>query len=233
MHVPFALSAEELERQLLKLVEANNAMNATLRVSIVRNRGGLFEGAGIRADADLVAFTADLAQWGDGVKLYYVANARHAASPFSGTKVTSWSHNLTWYEEAHQRGFDEAILLNEHGQVSECTSANIFAAFGREIVTPPLRSSGCLPGVTRALLLEEIQVPTLAICERDLTPEELESADQVFITSTTRNLLPAFEIEGRSLRQSPPQLAALQQAFIAYQDAYAARYSVSREAVKT
>lgn len=233
MHVPFAFQAEVLQRQLLKLVQANNAVNATLRVSVVRNRGGLFEGSGIRSDTDVVAFTADLAKWGDGVKLYYVPNARHAASPFAGTKITSWSHNLTWYEEAHERGFDEAILLNEHGQVSECTSANLFALFGDQVVTPPLRTSGCLPGVTRALLLEEIKVPGLSIREGDLTPQEMETADQVFLTSTTRNLLPVLEIEGRLLRQSPQPLGLLQRAFTEYQAAYAGRHLASRETVNT
>ena len=49
------------------------------------------------------------------------------------------------------------MLLNEHEEVAECTSANIFAVFGNEVFTPPLES-GCLPGITRELLLEEIRV---------------------------------------------------------------------------
>jgi branched-chain amino acid aminotransferase len=233
LRVPFTVSAGELRRQLLKLVEANQATNATLRVAIVRNRGGLFEAAGITSDTDLVAFTADLTQWGQGVRLYYVPNARHAASPFAGTKVLSWAYNLTWYEEAHERGYDEVVLLNQHGQISECTSANIFAIFGNDVVTPPLDASGCLPGVTRALLLEQIKVPGLTIRERSLTPEELEIADQVFITSTTRNLLPVLEIENRRLSQAPQTLTVLQRAFAEYQADYAARHHASRETVTT
>jgi branched-chain amino acid aminotransferase len=233
LRVPFTTPGNELLRQLLKLVEANRAANATLRVSIVRNRGGLFEASGIRRETDLVAFTADLAQWGQGVRLSYVRNARHGGSPFAGTKVTSWAHNLTWYEEAHERGYDEVVLLNQHGHVSECTSANIFAIFGSDVVTPPLDTSGCLPGVTRALLLEEIKVPGLTIRERSLTPDELENADQVFITSTTRNLLPVLEIENRALRQASQTLSILQRAFAEYQADYAARHHVSRETVTT
>jgi branched-chain amino acid aminotransferase len=222
MRVPMPLSEPELEQALLKLVDANGASNSTLRVAIVRNRGGVFEGNGIKSDADVVAFTADLKDWGDGVKLYYVANGRHAASPFAGTKITSWSQNLTWNEEAHDRGFDEVVLLNEHGQVSECTSANIFAIKGGEVWTPSIRSSGCLPGVTRAILIEDIRVPGLKIFERDITPDELEAADQVFVTSTTRNVLPVLEIEGRRLRQSKDVLAKLGNAFDRYQSEYAA-----------
>ncbi|MGH9610252.1 MAG: aminotransferase class IV, partial [Bryobacteraceae bacterium] len=163
LRVPFAVSSTELEQSLLQLAGANGAANATLRVAVVRNRGGIWEGPRIARDADLIAFTADLADWGEGVKLGYMPNARFAASPFSGAKITSWAQNLVQYEEAHERGLDEYILLNEHGEVSECTSANIFVIEGDHVCTPPLASSGCLPGVTRALLLEEIQVSGLTI----------------------------------------------------------------------
>ncbi len=216
VHVPLQFSSRELETQLLKLIEANNVLNGTLRVAVVRNRGGIFEEPAIQKNADLVAFTANLSDWGNGVQLYYVPNGRHAASPFAGTKVTSWCQNLTWNEEAHERGFDEVILLNEHGRVSECTSANIFAVYGDRVCTPPL-SAGCLPGVTRALLLEEIKTPGFSIMEQDLTPADLEAADQIFITSTTRNLLPVIEIEGRALRQSPAAFDQLRSAFDRYQ----------------
>lgn len=233
LRVPFTISSGELRAYLMELVAANRVSNGTLRVSVVRNRGGLFEGSGIRSDADVVGFTADLAQWGHGVRLYYVPNARHAASPFAGTKVTSWAHNLTWYEEAHERGYDEVVLLNQHGEVSECTSANIFAIFGNDVITPPLDTSGCLPGVTRALLLEEIKVPGVTIREGSLTPEQLETADQVFITSTTRNLLPVLEIGDRPLRQAPESLKLLQRAFADCQAQYAVRHQANRETVTT
>lgn len=98
---------------------------------------------------DVVAFTADVNRWGTSVKLGLIPNARYAASEFAGTKNLSWSENLTWYERAHDHGLDEVVLLNERGEVCECTSANIFAVFvnaqGAQVWTPPL-SSGCLPG---------------------------------------------------------------------------------------
>ncbi|MGH9583506.1 MAG: aminotransferase class IV, partial [Bryobacteraceae bacterium] len=107
LRVPFEISCPELERALIELADANDATDATLRVSVIRNRGGLWEGPRIARDADLIAFTADLTNWGAGVKLSYMPNARHAASPFSGAKIASWAQNLAWYEEAHERGFDE------------------------------------------------------------------------------------------------------------------------------
>jgi branched-chain amino acid aminotransferase len=222
MRVPFELSAESLHEQLLRLIDANDANEATLRVSIVRNTGGAFESPDLTRPTDLIAFTTDLRDWGAGVKLTYVPHGRHGASPFAGAKVTSWAQNLTWYEQAHENGFDEVILLNEEGQVSECTSANIFAIQGDRVVTPPLSTSGCLPGVTRALLLEETLVPELRIEERELTPSELEASDGVFITSTTRDLLPVFEIDGTPLAQVPEKLDLLRMRFQQYREGYTA-----------
>ncbi len=220
MHVPFAFAPEELERILLSLVEANDAQNSTLRVAIVRNRGGLFEAPDQTRDAELIAFTADLNAWGKGVKVGYKANARYGASPFAGAKITSWAQNLTWYEEAHELGLDEFVLLNEEGQISECTSANIFVISGDQVWTPPLATSGCLPGVTRAILLEEAGVPGLRISERELTPTDMENADQVFITSTTRDLLPVFELDHEPLQQAPGVFDVVLDAFLGYQRSY-------------
>lgn len=230
LRVPFTVSRAELECALLRLADANCAADATLRVAIVRNRGGAFEGPDIARDAELIAFTTDLKDWGSGVKLGYMPNARHAASPYAGVKTTSWAQNLAWYEEAHERGFDEYILLNEHGEVSECTSANIFIIEGNQVWTPPLGPSGCLPGVTRALLLEEVQVSGLSIGERQLMPADLESSDQAFITSTTRDLLPVLEIEGEKLTQNLPVLSRLQQAFSSYRAKYIAENARGRQA---
>lgn len=199
MHVPFPEDAEQLKAALLRLAEANHARNATLRVVVVRNRGGSFEAPDQTRDFDVIAFTSDLNPWGDSVRLAVKAHGRYAQNEFAGAKILSWAQNLTWYEEAHQRGFDEMMLLNERGEVSECTSANVFAAKGREVFTPPL-DSGCLPGVSRELLLGEVQVPGVSVVEKKLMPRDLEGADQVFITSTTRDLLPVSFIEGLQVK---------------------------------
>src|SRR5262249_49799636 len=158
---------------------------------------------------------------GHGVKLAYQENARHAASPFAGTKILSWSMNLTWLESAQGRGFDEVLLLNERGEVAECTSANIFIAEGNRVWTPPL-SSGCLPGITREVLLGEVHVPGIELGEKPLFPRDLESADEVFITSTTRDLLPVLQIEDKTLSLKESVREPLQRAFSAFVERYVA-----------
>ena len=129
--------------------------------------------------------------------------------------------NLTWIESAQQRGFDEVILLNERGEVAECTSANIFASRGNVVWTPPL-SSGCLPGITREVLLGEIQEPGIRLEEHTLMPADLEAADEVFITSTTRDLLPVTRIEDRAVGKPGDVCTRLRTAFQRYVGAYVA-----------
>jgi branched-chain amino acid aminotransferase len=207
---------------LLRLVEANEAWNSTLRVTICRNRGTMWAGPVPATEVDLFAFTADRGDWGRAVKLGIVPQARHSASRFAGTKVMSWAMNLIWYEEAHTAGLDEAILLNERDEVSELTSANIFAAFGNEVVTPPLRSSGCLPGITRELLLEQIDTGDITVKEGVLTLDDLSRADGLFISSSTRDLLPVAAVEGISIGTDDKMRSMLLPSYQAYEQQYVA-----------
>jgi branched-chain amino acid aminotransferase len=87
--------------------------------------------------------------------------------------------------------------------------------------TPPL-DSGCLPGVTRALLLEEIRVPGLRVGEKKLLPADLETADEMFIASSTRELLPVVSVQGLKIRAGRRVRDQLQQAFTAYVQSYIA-----------
>jgi branched-chain amino acid aminotransferase len=226
-HVPLPADPDALHRKLLELVEANDARNSTLRLVIVRNGGGMWANPKPARPSDVIALTADSKEWGEGVKLAYQAEGRHAACQFAGTKILSWAMNLTWLENAQLRGFDEVILLNERGEVAECTSANIFAAQGNQVWTPPL-SSGCLPGITREVLLGEVHVPGVDIMEKTLMPADLEAADEVFITSTTRDLLPVFQIEDKQLARGHRTRTALQEAFSMFLRNYVEKSRVAR-----
>ncbi len=219
MRVPFPRDPAWLEARLSRLVEANQARNATLRVAVVRNGGGLFESP-VGREFDVIAFTADLNRWSEAVCLGVAPDARHAACEFSGAKILSWAQNLTWYERAHEQGWDDMLLLNERGEVAECTSANIFVVQGSSVSTPP-RASGCLAGVTRSVLLEEIRVRGLNLLEEIVLLADLETADEVFVTSTTRELLPVRAIAGLKLKAHPhPVRDRLQQAFGEYVQDY-------------
>lgn len=221
LRVPFPEDPDAVRKSLLRLVQANQAYSATLRFAVVRNRGGFWEGPGLERDYDILALTTNPKDWGEGARLGVIPQARHTGYAFSGTKSLSWSMNLCWLETVQKRGYDEALLLNELGNVSECTSANIFIAQGGRVYTPPL-SAGCLPGVTRELLLSEIHVPGVTVEERDFRLSDLETADEIFITSTTRNLLPVLGVEGLQVRLDGEMHVLLSAVFASYVEAYTA-----------
>ncbi|HEU0120410.1 MAG TPA: aminotransferase class IV [Bryobacteraceae bacterium] len=221
LHIPMPENPEALRVSLGRLIAANEAQNGTLRVAIVRNHGGMFEAPDQTRRFDVVAFSTGLRTWGGSARLMIQADARQGGNPFRGAKITAWAHNLTWYEMAHDRGYDEVVLLDEAGRVSECTSANLFAVFGSEVITPSL-DCGCLPGITREILLEEIRVEGITIREGTLRLEDLERADGVFMTSSTRDLLPVTEVEGLRLGQDTAVTGRLLGAFRAHIHEYVA-----------
>lgn len=135
-------------------------------------------------------------------------------------KVTSWLNNVWNLYEAQQSGFDEVVLLNERGEVAECTAANIFCVRKGRVLTPPL-SSGCLAGITRAVMLDIGPAAGIAVEEQVLAPEDLYQAEEVFISSTNRNIIAVTEIAGRSVgAASRPIMAKLELAFSSYIQKY-------------
>jgi branched-chain amino acid aminotransferase len=220
LNVPMPADPDPVEHDLMKLLAANDIAGqhggrCTVRIVVVRNTGGLWEGPSSGFASDVVALTANMKQWGESVRLDIQPHGRYAASEFATAKILSWAHNLRWAERAQQNGFDETVLLNERGSIAECTSANIFAIFGAEVVTPP-ESDGCLPGITREVLLSEIHVPGIEIRERSLSIEDLKRADEVFITSSTRDLLAVRELAGHTLNRRGDLRERLSRAFQAY-----------------
>ena len=198
LHVEMPPSRDELRSKLIELVVRNGCPEAKMRVNVMRSQGGLFEGPGSGRASDVVAFTAGLNPDPGSVALALQPHGRDSKSKFAGTKTLSWAHNLTLFENAQRAGFADALLLNERGEVSECTSANVFAVTDGVTLTPPL-ASGSLPGVTRAVMLEELGEP---VEERVLYPDDLYAADEVFITSSTRELMPVTRIGDQSLKST-------------------------------
>jgi len=222
-HIPFPFDGAKVRTQLRELLRANGVREGAARIYIVYNKVGLWQSDEPFPQADLILYTAGLPTYREPARLALREHGRHAASPLAGVKVISWLNNVWNLAEAQQRGFDEVVLLNERGEAAECTAANIFCARGGKVLTPPL-SSGCLEGVTRAVLLEIAPDAGVPIAEQTLRPQELFSADEVFLSSTNRSLLAVGEIEGHRIAAAPgPITQRLDQAFASYVADYIAR----------
>ena len=111
-----------------------------------------------------------------------------------GVKTISYGENVVALAYARERGAGEAIFANLAGNLCEGTGTNVFLAVGGRLVTPPL-SSGCLAGVTRDLLLE-----LLDVVEDDLPLSALASADEAFLSSSTREVQPISAVDGQACR---------------------------------
>jgi branched-chain amino acid aminotransferase len=215
-HCPFPFEEETVRRQLEAVLRENQVREGCARVYMIYNHDSWWRSDENLPDVDLLICSAGLPVYREICRLTLGEQGRHAASPLAGVKVTSWLNNVWNLHEAHHAGFDEVVLLNERGEVAECTAANIFCVQGGKVLTPAL-ASGCLAGITREILLEIGAGLGIPVEEKTLFPGDLYVADEVFISSTNRNLLPVAAINDRSMRKAPgPIVQELERAFTGY-----------------
>jgi branched-chain amino acid aminotransferase len=208
---------EEAVRQAVtRLAEANHRPEGMARVSFVKNLGGLWAQAGNRPETDLLIFMRELVRWPAIHRLKLQPRAIYSATRLAGAKMLSWVQNAALLEQAHAGGFDDVLLLNESGHIAECTSANVFLVREGKVLTPPL-SSGCLPGVTRHVLREVVPGAGFELLEENLTPEDLSSAAEVFISSTTREVAAVGSVDPQWSFNAPGRITTtLEQCFRDY-----------------
>ncbi len=216
IELPLDFHPDAVWNQLLALIQANQVKNGAARVYFVYNRVGLWRSEETFPVVDWIMYTTDLPAREKISRLALMEHARHAESPLSGVKVTSWLNNVWSLQQAQNRGFDEVILLNERGEVAECTAANVFCVRSGKVLTPPL-SSGCLAGVTRAILLEIAGNAGVMMQESVLRPQDLRAAEEIFVSSTTREVCPVREIEDHKVAIVEGEITSrLKKAFSAY-----------------
>lgn len=220
--VPFPFDPARVRAQLRELIRENDVREGTARIYAIYNHAGFWQGPEPLPEVDLLLCTAGLPPHREPVRLTITEHGRHAASPLSGVKVTSWLQNVWSLQGAQRRGFDETVMLNERGEVAECTAANIFCVRRGDVVTPPL-SSGCLEGVTRSVLLEIAPGAGVKVQEQTLRLEDLHAADEVFISSTNRSLVGVGEIAGHRFSPAPGEVTQrLEKVFSRYIQEYVA-----------
>jgi branched-chain amino acid aminotransferase len=223
INLPMPYAAAKVRMHLHEVIRANKVTEGCARIYLVYNNVGFWQSDETRPQVDLLICSAGLPHYSGSARLALRAHGRHAAAPLSGVKSISWLNNVWAVAEAAKEGFDEVVLLNERSEVSECTSANIFAVKNGKVLTPPL-SSGCLEGVTRGILMEIAPEAGVSVAAQSLHPEDLYSADEVFISSTNRNVIGVSEIAGHKISASPgPVTRRLNELFDAYIDDYATR----------
>jgi branched-chain amino acid aminotransferase len=145
-------------------------------------------------------------------KLVVVPWTRNERGATAGLKTTSYAENVVALAFAKERGGVEAIFANTVGDLCECTGSNVFVVVDGEILTPDL-ASGPLAGITRELVIQWCRQEGLTVREERLPMSILELADEVFITSSTKDVLAVHAVDDRPLEATGPVTARVASIF--------------------
>src|SRR3954447_7205301 len=188
-----APDAAQLEVGIAAVVEADPEIPfGRLRITYTGGVSPLSSERGTSGPTILVA-TQAVKRPGPTSAIVTVPWVRNERSAVAGLKTTSYAENVRALAYAKERGGSEAIFANTVGNLCEGTGSNIFCVFDGQLVTPTLES-GALAGVTRALVLE-----WFGGVERDVPLETLHEAEEIFLTSTTRDVQAIHRVDDREL----------------------------------
>ncbi|MFF5712660.1 aminotransferase class IV [Streptomyces sp. NPDC012756] len=192
---------DEVRRACAAVIEANPMELGRLRITYT---GGLSPLGSERGDAgtSLVVALGETGRRPDSTAVITVPWTRNERGALTGLKTTSYAENVVALARAREEGASEALFANTVGQLCEGTGSNVFVVVGGRILTPPV-SSGCLAGITRALAVEWTGAE-----ETDLPFEVLESADEIFLTSTLRDVQAVHRVDGREPADAPGPVTA-------------------------
>jgi branched-chain amino acid aminotransferase len=187
------LSDPALRAVVAEVVEAAGLADARLRITVTGGVGTPGTGRS-GGQPTLVVAAGPLDPWPAETTAITVPWPRNEMAALAGVKVTSFAENVHALAEARKVDASEAIMPNTRGNLCEGTGTNVFAVVDGVLLTPPLMA-GCLPGVTRALVLEVVPEAD----EADVPMPSLAEADEVLLTSTTRDVQPLRALDGRPL----------------------------------
>ena len=202
------IDVDEVRRAVKDVLDGESLPLGRLRITVTAGPAPMGSGRGSGPGTLVVAADA-MAPADETVAVVRVPWVRNERGAVVGLKTTSYAENVVALAEAKRRGATEAIFANTIGNLCEGTGSNIGYVVGGEARTPSL-GSGCLAGVTRALLLEWCDV-----VEVDEPIDVLDEAEEVFLVSTTRDVQPVHRVDDRELPAPGPVTRALQESWAA------------------
>ena len=187
----FALPVPErsvITAAITEVIDANHYHQGRYRIRVTLT-GGVNQLGGGREQGDVMvtAQAADSASGGDSAKLAWVPFVINERAATAGVKSTSYADHVLAYRHALNAGADEALMLNSQGHLAEGSMSNVFVVKDGVVQTPSL-ASGCLPGVTRQLVIALCADLDLPVKECQLGVQDIDRADEIFLTSSLREI---------------------------------------------
>lgn len=193
-------AARAATHALMSTPQANRSLS-WLRITVTGGSAPMGTGS-IGSRPTMIAALAPMTAWAGTTDVVIAPWVRNERGPTTGLKTISYADNVIAFRFARTRGADEAIFANSQGQLCEGSGSNVVIACEDGLVTPTL-AAGCLPGITRELLLEWLPG---CIEERDMPVAALAGADEAFLTSTSRSVHPIARVDDAPLASAPGPL---------------------------
>lgn len=209
LNMDITVSEKDIVHYLQKTVDASNAENLKVRLVITRGVGVLSLDPTGDYQNNVVVIAIPRAENPDGwytkgVKVVIADVMR--TSPKSvdpNAKSGNYLNNVMAYRQAREAGAFEAIMLNQEGKITEATTSNIWIIKENKILTPPVEA-GLLQGITRSTLFDLAKAKGYDISEQSLTPQDIQEADEMFLTSTSRFIVPVVQVDDHKVGSGAP-----------------------------
>jgi branched-chain amino acid aminotransferase len=198
---PFAIP--DLKDTMIELIEANDLScgRSRLRLSI-SGGSGLVHSLTHGADHLVWMSAVPAANPPSATAVTLSPYLRNERSAITGLKCASYAENVVALEHAARLGFEETLFFNTSGHLCEAATANVFLVRNGSLITPSL-ASGCLPGITREVVLGMAARAGISCLESDVTMADLHSADELFLTSSIRGVMGVSRFDLRSFPPGP------------------------------
>jgi branched-chain amino acid aminotransferase len=207
--LPLPVDGATLRAEVERAVAATGNDDSNVRIVVSRGAGPVTLDPGTAGSPLRVILVEPVAPppreaYADGIAAITVRVQRSVdGTAAAGAKVTNYLESLLAVREAKARGAQEALIVDGQGDVVEGATSNLFVVKGGGLATPP-EHAGILAGITRAYVLEAAAKAGIAVDQRRLRPEALYDADEVFVTSSIREVLSVVRVDGRVIGAGAP-----------------------------
>ena len=203
------MSREAMTEALLETVRRNGLRDGYIRQIVTRGVGNLGLNPAQCKRPTVIIIAAAIALYPEeayrnGLTIVTCATRRAGAATLNpAVKSLNYLNNIMARIEANLAGADEALMLNDAGNVAECTADNVFIIKKGRIFTPPI-SAGALRGITRAVVFEIADELGVQITETDISRHDVFVADECFLTGTAAEVIPVIKADGRMIGTGKP-----------------------------
>ncbi len=203
------LTRQEMTEALLETIRQNHLRDGYIRLLVTRGVGNLGLNPEQCKNPSVIIIVATIALYHEdfyrrGLNIVTVATRRsNPASLNPAVKSLNYLNNVMARIEANLAGADEALMLNDAGNVAECTADNVFIIKHGQIFTPPI-TAGALRGITRSVVFDIASEFDLKVMEVNLTRHDIFVADECFLTGTAAEIVPVVKADGRPIGNGRP-----------------------------